>query len=87
MANHPSAEKRNRQSVKRTLRSKGIRSATRTAVKKAREAIATGELEDAKEKVKAASVALARAAKRGVLHSRTASRVTSRINGALSKLG
>jgi small subunit ribosomal protein S20 len=84
MANHPSAAKRNRQRLVRTARNRDARSELRTAVKKARVAVAAGD-QDAKDKVKAASVALARAASSGLIHSNAASRTTSRIASALSK--
>jgi small subunit ribosomal protein S20 len=82
MANHPSAEKRNRQRLVRAERNKAVKS----TVKKARTAIAHKD-ETAKDKVAAASRELARAAKKGVMHPRTASRTTSRIQHALSKQG
>ena len=84
MANHPSAAKRNRQRLKRTARNKDVRSAVRTAVKKARAAVAAGE-PGAKDQVQLASVALAKAASAGVIHSNAAARTTSRIQAALSK--
>jgi small subunit ribosomal protein S20 len=86
MANHPSAEKRNRQRVVRAERNQAARSALRTAVKKARTAIAAGDGAAAKATVAAASKQLARAASKGVLHERAASRTTSRIQAALGKL-
>jgi small subunit ribosomal protein S20 len=85
MANHPSAEKRNRQRVVRTERNRAAKSALRTAVKKARSAIATGDEDKAKDPVLTATKALARAASKGVIHPRTAARTTSRIASALSK--
>jgi small subunit ribosomal protein S20 len=84
MANHPSAAKRNRQRIVRTARNKTIRSALRTAVKRARTAIENGD-KDAKERVKDATVALARAASAGVIHKSTAARTTSRIEAALHR--
>ncbi|HEY2410335.1 MAG TPA: 30S ribosomal protein S20 [Polyangiaceae bacterium] len=87
MANHPSADKRNRQRVVRAERNQAARSTLRTAVKKARTAIAAGNAAAAKAPVAAASKALARAASKGVMHDRAASRTTSRIQAALSKLG
>ena len=84
MANHPSAAKRNRQRIVRTARNKDARSALRTAVKKARTAVEAGD-KDAKDKVLAAEVALARAASKGLVHVNAASRTTSRIKSALSK--
>lgn len=84
MANHPSAAKRNRQRLKRTIRNKDARSAVRTVLKKARASVAAGEA-DAKAKVEAAVIALARAASAGVIHSNAASRTTARIRSALHK--
>jgi small subunit ribosomal protein S20 len=86
MANHPSAEKRNRQRLVRAERNQAVRSSLRTAVKKARAAIATGDIAAAKAPVAAASIALAKAASKGVVHTRAASRTTSRIQAALGKI-
>jgi small subunit ribosomal protein S20 len=85
MANHPSAEKRNRQRVVRTERNRAAKSALRGAVKKARTAIAAGDAATAKDPVVSAEKALARAASKGVIHPRTASRTTARIAAALAK--
>jgi small subunit ribosomal protein S20 len=85
MANHPSADKRNRQRLVRAERNQAVRSALRTAVKKARAAIAAGNTDAAKAPVAAASVALAKAVSKGVIHSKNASRTTSRIQAALHK--
>lgn len=87
MANHASAEKRNRQRIKRTVKNRAVTSSVRTAVKKARSAIAGGDAKAAQATVKAASLALAKAASKGVVHPRAASRVTSRIESALAKIG
>lgn len=87
MANHPSAEKRNRQRVVQTARNNSVTSTVRNAVKKARVALSAGDSAAAKEAVAKASTLLARAASKGVLHDRTASRTTSRIQSQLSKLG
>lgn len=86
MANHPSAEKRNRQRLVRAERNQAVRSSLRTAIKKARAAIAAGNLEAAKAPVAAAAIALAKAASKGVVHVRNASRTTSRIQAALHKV-
>ncbi len=86
MANHPSADKRNRQRLVRAERNQAVRSSLRTAVKKARAAIAAGDAAAAKGPVAAASVALAKAVSKGVVHARNASRTTSRIQAALGKV-
>ncbi|HEY5961042.1 MAG TPA: 30S ribosomal protein S20 [Polyangiaceae bacterium] len=87
MANHPSAEKRNRQRTKRSERNSSALSTVRTAVKKARVAISAGDSTVAAEAVSKASKLLARAASKGVVHDHTASRTTSRIQSQLNKLG
>jgi small subunit ribosomal protein S20 len=84
MANHPSAEKRNRQRLKRTLRNKGVKSEVRTTLKKARAAIAEGG-EAATATVRSAVSALGRAASKGVVHRKAAARTTARIQAALHK--
>jgi small subunit ribosomal protein S20 len=84
MANHPSAEKRNRQRVVRTERNRAATSALRTALKKARAAAAGGDKGKAKSSVLSAEKALARAASKGVIHPRTAARTTARIAKALA---
>ncbi len=85
MANHPSAEKRNRQRVVRTERNRGATSALRTSLKKARAAVAGADKAKAKDSVLSAEKALARAASKGVIHPRTAARTTARIAKALAK--
>ncbi len=87
MANHVSAEKRTRQREVATARNRAIRTTVRNALRKARAAIAAGDKSAASEPVRLASVALARAASKGVFHQKTASRTTSRIQSALAKLG
>jgi small subunit ribosomal protein S20 len=78
MANHPSAEKRNRQRITRTARNRAIKSALRSTLKKARQAVQTGD-KNAKVLVLTAERALARAASKGVVAKKAAARVTSRI--------
>ena len=85
MANHPSAEKRNRQRVVRTERNRAAKSALRSAVKKARAAVAGGDAAKAKAGVGTAEKSLARAASKGLIHPRTAARTTARIAKALAK--
>jgi small subunit ribosomal protein S20 len=84
MANHPSAEKRNRQRVKRTDRNRAVKSAVRTVIKKARVAIESAPKEAAAV-VKAAVRAVDRAKSKGVVHKKAASRKKSRLSRALHK--
>ena len=79
MANTHSAEKYHRKTLKRTARNASVRSSVKTAVKKAREAIAAGDQAKAKEAVRLAASALNKAASKGVLHARNAERRIARI--------
>jgi small subunit ribosomal protein S20 len=87
MANHPSAEKRNRQRIVRTERNRALKSALRTTVKKARAAVGAGNAKVAAPLVAAAESALARAASKGVIAKKSAARVTARLAAHTAKLG
>ncbi len=84
MANHASAVKRNRQRIKRTDRNRAAKSELRTELKKARAAVVSGAATSA-DLVKAAESALDRAASRGTIPAKRASRVKGRLAAALHK--
>ena len=84
MANHPSAVKRNRQRIKKTDRNRAAKSTLRTELKKARAAV-TGGSPASVDTVKAAVSALDRAASRGTIPAKRASRVKGRLARALNK--
>ena len=79
MANHKSAEKRNRQNKIRNARNTHIRSTMRSLVKKLRIAIADGDAEAAKATLEKAIPYIDKAATKGVIHKATASRKISRL--------
>ncbi len=87
MANVPSAEKRNRQRIKRRARNLQHLVPMRTRVKRARTTLVDSKAssEEVQETVVAALRQLARAAAKGVIHKRTASRKISRLTLALNK--
>ena len=87
MANHPSAEKRNRQRVKRTLRNRSVSSSVRTLVKHVRTALHAKDKAAAATAFNIAVVALDKAATKGVLHPKAASRTISRLSAQIHKLG
>jgi len=74
-----SAAKAHRQSIKRRLRNRAVKSATKTAIKRANETIAGGDFDAAREAVRAAISTLDRAARKGVLHPNNAGRHKSRL--------
>jgi small subunit ribosomal protein S20 len=84
MANHKSAEKRHRQSLKRRTRNRDNRAELRNALKQARAAIA-GKESNAAALVLAAEKLLAKAAGKGLVHRKTAARKTSRLVKASAK--
>ncbi len=86
MANHASAEKRNRQRIKRTLRNRSAKSAVRTLVKSVRTAIAAKDKTAAKEALTKAVTALDKAASKGVVHVKAVSRTVSRLSAQVHKL-
>lgn len=87
MANHASAEKRNRQRITRTARNKARKSAVRTFVKKVRAAIAAKDATAAKTELRTAIEQLDKAATRGAMHPKAASRTIGRLSAQVDKLG
>lgn len=83
MANHKSAQKRARQDLVRRDRNTRIKSATRTVVKNCRAAL-DGSDDAAPDSVRAAESALRRAASKGVIPKRRASRLVSRLSKKLA---
>ena len=80
MPNIKSSKKRAKQAVKRTARNTARKSSIKTAIKKVRTAIAQDQdVATLKELLKDAEAKLARAAGKGLIHKKTASRRTSRL--------
>jgi small subunit ribosomal protein S20 len=82
VANTKSAAKRARQSVKRNARNRTLTSTVRTQVRKTREVFSKGDAASIDTELKNAVSALNRAASKGVLHKRAASRKVSRLAAA-----
>lgn len=87
MANHESAEKRNRQSLKRTARNRHIRTTVRSSVKRVRAAIAAGDAAAAKEALPSAVKRIDMAVSKGIYHRNTGSRYISRLTAQVAALG
>ena len=85
MAHHKSAQKRIIQNLKRKMRNKSIKSAVRTKIKQLRLSIENSDAQ-AKNKLKTAIVALHKAATKGVIPRKRASRLTSRLTKAVNKM-
>ena len=78
MANHKSALKRAGQSEIRRLRNRAVKTRVKSVVKDVRQAVADNS-EGKEAKLTAAQATIDRAAKKGVLHKRTASRKVARL--------
>ena len=74
-----SAEKRAKQAEKRRLRNKAVKTYIKTATKKVILAVEQGDAEAAKAALTVAAPVLQKAASKGVIHKRTASRKISRL--------
>lgn len=79
MPGSKSAEKAARAAERKRLRNKSVRSATKSRLIRAEKLISSNELESAQQAVLAATSALDRAAKKGVIHPNTAARRKSRL--------
>ena len=86
MANHKSAEKRIRQTIKRTENNRARESRIKTFLRKVEEAIATGNKTNAQAALKAAQPELMKGASKGVVKKTTASRKVSRLSARIKKL-
>ena len=80
-----SAQKQAREGEKRRARNRSANSQVKTSVTKAEKLIVTGELEAAREAVKAAIVALDKAAEKDIIHGNNAARRKSRLLKKLNK--
>lgn len=86
MANHPSAEKRNRQRITRTTRNRAVTSTVRTHVKRVRAALAGKDKAGATTALKSAISQIDKAASKGAMHSKAASRTIARLSAQVDKL-
>jgi small subunit ribosomal protein S20 len=86
MANHKSAEKRFRQTVKRTAVNHARITRVRTFVKKVELAIASGDKVSAQAAFREAQPEMQRGISKGVLHKNTVARKLSRLSARISAL-
>jgi small subunit ribosomal protein S20 len=86
MAQHKSAEKRARQTKKRTAVNRARRSKVRTAVKTLEAAIASGDKAAATAALKKAQPALDKGVSKTAVKKRTASRKLSRLNARVKAM-
>lgn len=79
MANHKSAEKRNRQAQTRRLRNRMNRKRMKTMIGKLETILEDGSAEEVKEMLRETTSVIAKTAQKGTIHKNTASRKISRL--------
>ncbi|WP_027187467.1 30S ribosomal protein S20 [Desulfovibrio cuneatus] len=79
MANHKSAIKRHKQSLKKADRNRAVRTRVKNVVKEMRTAILENNPENIEVALKKATIAIDKSASKGVLHWKTAARKISRL--------
>ena len=84
MANHKSAIKRHKQSLKRAARNRAMKTRIRNVVKSVRSAIRENEQDKAVELLAAATSTLDKAAGKGIVHWKKAARKISRLSKAVN---
>jgi len=87
LANHKSAIKRIRQTRKRTIRNRFVRSTMRTFIRRVREAVASGDKAVATGALVDAVRKIDKAASKGVIHRNQASRRVSRLTKLVNGMG
>ena len=86
MANSAQARKRARQAAVTNQRNASLRSSLRTAVKKVRKAIASGDKASAIKEYQASQAVIDRIADKKIVHKNSASRTKSRLAHAIKAL-
>lgn len=86
MPNHKSAEKRDRQNVKRREVNKSNRSKLRTQIKKLRTALTGNDKKQSQELLQPTVSLIDKAVNKGILHRNTAARHKSRLTSQVDAL-
>ena len=86
MANHRSAEKRARQNEKRRLRNKAVKTRIKHVTKDVRSSSGKASKEAALAKLNTAQSVIDKAAKKGVIHKKTAARKISRLSKLINAI-
>lgn len=86
MANSAQAKKRARQAEATRMRNASLKSEMRTAIKKVRKAIATGDKAVATKTMQESQAVMDRIAEKKIVHKNLVSRTKSRLSGAIKAL-
>jgi small subunit ribosomal protein S20 len=86
LATHKSAEKRNRQNKKNRQRNVAAKSALKTKIKSVISSVESKDKENSIKALKIATPSLAKAASKGLIHKKNASRKISRLTKKINAL-
>lgn len=86
MPNSNSAKKRLRQNLARRDHNRSIKSAVRTQIRKVRQAVAAGSVEESETEFRVVTRKLDQAASKNVIHANSAARTKSRLSAAIKAL-
>lgn len=86
MASHRSARKRARQSEKRRSRNRHVKGRVKTVVKAVRQAVEGSDADGARRSLRVAESELRKAASKGTIPRKRASRQVSRLSRAVARL-
>lgn len=86
MANHKSAEKRIRQTLKRTQRNRFYKTKMKNIIRAVREAVNSGDINNANNALKIANKNLHKFVSKGILSKNTAARKVSRLNESIKNI-
>lgn len=87
MADHKSELKRANQNEIKRLRNKAVKTKVKSAVKEVRRSLSENSKEASLKKLDLAKSIIYKAAKKGVISKKTASRKTSRLANEINKIG
>jgi small subunit ribosomal protein S20 len=79
MANIKSQIKRNRQNDGRRQRNRAVTSALKTQIKRYEQAVETGDAQEAEQELRATTIALDKAASKGIIHKNKAANKKARL--------
>lgn len=86
MPNHKSAEKRDRQNIKRRAINRNNRSRLRTQIKQLRSSLAASDRQQSQELLNPTISLIDKAVNKGILHKNTAARYKARLTSRVSEL-
>jgi small subunit ribosomal protein S20 len=83
MPHSASAKKRHRQNLRDRERNRAVKSTLKSSIRKALDAVASGDVVAAKEKLRGVAKTVDQAASKGTIHKNRAARIKSRLSARL----